>query len=90
MEKITLFTRKYNKESYEFILNKPDSGELGVLGLPIKPYISIKTTENSFGYNDTILFDNGVPYTLYRYTPNWILKAAKNAIIKKGLSEYIK
>lgn len=90
MEKITLFTRKYNKKTYTFILNKPHPGELGLLGLPIKPYISIKTPENSLGYNDTILFNNGAPYTLYRYTPKWILKAAKNAIIKKGLLEYIK
>ena len=68
-------TRRYNKETYIFKLNKPEYiGEKGILGIEITPYLSIETPENWAGYTDTVLFDHGKAYTLNRYLPNWIKK----------------
>ena len=60
-------TRKIYGETYTFYLNSPEfEGEKGICGVEIVPYISIETPENCFGYNDTVLFSFGVPYTLNR------------------------
>ena len=80
-----LFTRKYNKKTYSFYLNKG----VGALGL-YSEYISVDIPVNDFDYPDTILFNSaGKPYTLNRYLQPWILKAVTDAIIKNGYSEYI-
>lgn len=60
-------TRKIYGETYTIYLNTPEfEGEKGICGIEIQPYISIETPENCFGYNDTVLFSYGVPYTLHR------------------------
>lgn len=84
MEKILLFTRKFNGETYKFFMNKG----IGCFGI-YSEYISVETPENDFGYSDTVLFNNGNAYTLYRYLQNWILKAITEALIKKGYVKYI-
>ena len=62
-----LGTRKIYGETYTFYLNAPEfEGEKGICGVEIEPHISIETPENCFGYNDTVLFNYGVPYTLNR------------------------
>ena len=85
MIKELLFTRKYNKKTYSFYLNKG----VGVFGI-YSEYISVTTPENALGYTDTILFNStGKPYTLNKYLQPWILKAVTDAIIKNGYSKYI-
>lgn len=84
METILLFTRKYNKETYKFYLNKG----VGCFGI-YSEYISVETPENCLGYKDIILFNKGKAYTLNRYIPNWILKKITETIVKKGYSDYI-
>lgn len=79
MNKTLLFTRRFNKETYKFYHN---SG-VGCLGI-YSEYYSVETPENCFGYNDTILFNHGEPYTLHRYLAPWIKQACKKALIKKG------
>ena len=75
MKTTLVCTRKYNKEEYKFFLNEPEYvGEKGCCGIEIEPYIHVETPENSFGYTDTVLFDNGKAYTLNRYLQPWILK----------------
>lgn len=78
MKKTLLKTRKFNGEEYKFFLNEPEfTGEKGICGIEIIPYIEIETPKNCFGYNDTVLFNNGIPYTLNRYLQPWILKQLK-------------
>lgn len=80
-----LFTRKYNKEEYRFIMTTMISwGD----GKP-KKYLSVETPANCFGYHDYVIFNNGNAYTLYRYLQPWILKKIKEAVIKAGYEEYI-
>lgn len=79
METELLFTRRFKSETYKFYYNHG----YGCLGL-YDEYYSIETPANSFGYPDTILFAHGEPYALNRYLQPWILKACKNALIKKG------
>lgn len=80
-----LFTRKYNKEEYCFIITTMISwGD----GKP-KKYLSVETPANCFGYHDYVIFNNGNAYTLYRYLQPWILKKIKEAVIKAGYEEYI-
>ena len=52
-------------------------------------YVSIKTPPNCLGYEDTILFNHGEPYTLHRYLQPWILNACKEALIKKGYGDLL-
>ena len=84
MEKIFLFARKYNKETYNFYLNKG----VGCFGI-YSEYISVETPENCLGYNDTVLFNHGMPYTLNRYLQPWILRKITETIVKAGYSENI-
>ena len=84
MEKILLFTRKFNKEEYKFYMNKG----VGCLGI-YSEYISVETPKNDFGYTDTVLFNHGTPYTLNRYLQKWILKAITEVLIKKGYNDYM-
>ena len=52
-------TRKFAKEEYRFYLNTPEySGEKGVCGIEITPYITVKTPENDFGYDDTFIYSH--------------------------------
>lgn len=92
------FSRKYNEEEYKFYLNEPEySGEKGILGIEITPYVSVKTPENCFGYEDTVLlwYENGhlhdgKPYTLNRRLPAWILKGLgkqMNRLYRKEILE---
>ena len=75
MKTTLVCTRKYNKEEYKFYLNEPEYvGEKGVLGIEITPYVSVVTPENGFGYSDTVLMSNNIPYTLHRYLQPWILR----------------
>lgn len=78
METEYLFSRKFNGEEYKFY-HKSMNTKWGLYS-----YFEIDTPANCFGYEDHILFDNGTPYTMYRYCPNWILKSCKEALIKHG------
>lgn len=80
-----LFTRKYNKEEYQFFLETMISW---VDGKP-KKYLSVETPKNCFGYPDYVHFSNGNAYTLYRYLQPWTLKKIKKAVIRAGYEEYI-
>ena len=83
MKTTLICTRKYNKEEYKFYLNEPEyTGEIGLLGLPIEPYVYVETPENGFGYSDTVLIRNGEAYTLHRYLPRWILKKIEKKMIE--------
>lgn len=76
MTSTVIATRKYNKESYNFILNLPSfEGEKGVCGIEIKPYITVEAPENAFGYTDTFLYNdaNNSGYFMHRYHPQWII-----------------
>ena len=84
MERILLFTRKFNKEEYKFYMNKG----VGCFGI-YSEYISVETPKNDFGYTDTVLFNHENPYTLNRYLQKWILKAITEVLIKKGYKEYM-
>lgn len=90
-----LFSRKFNKETYEFYLNTYDFYPNGYYpwrdynGAEEHTYISIKTPPNCLGYVDTILFNHGEPYTLYRYLQPWILKACKQVLINKGYGDLL-
>ena len=79
MKDILLFTRRFQGETYTFYHH----AGVGCLGLYTE-YFSVETPENCFGYSDTILFNNGEPYTLYRRLPNWILRECKKALEKRG------
>lgn len=93
------FSRKYDGEEYKFFLNEPEyPGEKGVCGIEITPYVSVKTPENCFGYEDTVLlwYENGnvlkegKPYTLERGLPNWILNGLgrqMNRLFRKEVLE---
>ena len=87
MIKELVLTRKYAGENYYYYLNKPEyTGETGVCGMPITPYISCITPENSFGYTDTVLLNtdnegNKTAYTLHRYLQPWILKKIEKKMI---------
>lgn len=91
-----LQTRKFDGEEYKFFINYPEySGEKGVCGVEIEPYIEVETPPNSFGYPDTVLLgekaiytSNGYfikhekfAYTLHRYLPRWILKKLEKQMI---------
>lgn len=80
-----MFTRRFNRGTYEFYLNKG----VGCFGV-YSEYISVHTPENAFGYHDTILFHDGKPYTLHRYLQPWILRAVTKTLVEKGYSEYMK
>ena len=79
-----LFTRKFNKETYKFFLNKG----VGCFGI-YSEYISVETPKNCFGYTDTVLFNHGKAYTVNRYLQNWILKSITQTLIKKGYVAYM-
>ena len=85
MQKILLFKRKFNGETYKFYINKG----IGVFGV-YSEYVSVETPENDFGYSDTVLFNNGKAYTLHRYLPKWILNSITKVLIKNGYSNFIK
>ena len=75
MKTTLVCTKKYNKEEYKFFLNEPEyEGEKGILGMEIKPYVSVTTPENDFGYSDMILLSHGKAYTLHRPLPKSILE----------------
>ena len=82
--------RRFKKESYYIYLNQPSFiGETGACGIEIVPYVIVDTPENSFGYQDSVLFDNkGNGYCLHRSLPNWIMrkleKENKNILKKYG------
>ena len=78
MNKEYLFSRKFNGEEYKFYRKTMNMDN------EIITYYVVDTPENSFGYHDHILFDNGKPYTMYRYCPQWILNACKRILIAKG------
>ena len=84
MEKNLLFTKKYNKETYKFYLNKG----IGCFGI-YSEYISVETPENCLGYSDTVLFNHGTPYTLNRYLQPWIMRKITDTIVKNGYGDYI-
>ena len=68
-------TRKYNKESYNFILHLPSfEGERGVCGIELKPYITVETPENCLGYTDTFFYNDikNSGYYSHREHPQWI------------------
>lgn len=96
MNKELIQTRKYNGEEYKFYLISPSyDGELGCLGVELRPYIQVLTPQNDFGYEDIIQlntvrsYDNSgvfigyrpIVTTTYRYLPNWILKGIQKQII---------
>ena len=78
MEREYLFSRKFKGEEYKFYHETwhDKSGPYS--------YFFVETPKNSFGYPDYILFSNGIPYSKWRYCPQWILKACKMALVKKG------
>lgn len=85
MKSINIATRKYNKESYNFILNLPSyEGEKGVCGIEIKPYITVESPENCLGYEDTFIYNNTEKngYFLHRYHPQWIINKIINTCSK--------
>lgn len=90
-----LFTRNFNKETYVFYLNPYDFYPNGYYTwrdyneVEEHTYISIKTPSNCLGYEGTILFNHGEPYTLHRYLQPWILKVCKDALIKKGYANLL-
>ena len=84
MEKTLLFTRKFKGETYNFYMNKG----VGCFGM-YSEYVSVETPKNDFGYTDTILFNQGKPYTLNRYLPKWILKEIVDTLVKKGYIPYM-
>lgn len=90
-----LFTRNFNKETYMFYLNTSYFYPNGYYPwrdyneVEEHTYISIKTPHNCLGYEDTILFNHGQPYTLHRYLQPWILKACKQALINKGCGDLL-
>lgn len=71
-------TRKFAKEEYRFYLNTPEySGEKGVCGIEITPYITVETPENDFGYEDTFFYnstENNGHFQWRHHTP-WIKRA---------------
>ena len=85
MKETKVTTRRYNKETYTFILHEPEyPGEKGVCGIEITPYYTVDTPENGLGYSDTVFItsDLKTTYTAYRYLPKWILAKIKDVIIK--------
>lgn len=89
MEKTLVKTRRFNKETYEIYLIKPSyEGETGCCGIEIEPYVQVKTPENCFGYEDTILFNSiGYGYSLNMINhPNWIMRELEK-INRKILQE---
>ena len=78
MEQEYLFSRKFNKEEYRFYRKSIYTKQGQVT------YFEVVTPENCLGYPDYILFAHGIPYSQWRYCPQWILKACKMALIKKG------
>ena len=69
-----LTTRKYEKETYKFILEV----------YPRFRYIKCETPINYFCYPDTIILtpDNKQAYTLHRYIAPWKLKKIEKVLIK--------
>lgn len=84
METTLLFTRRYEKETYKFYLNKG----VGCFGI-YSEYVSVETPENAFGYPDTVLFSHGKPYTLHRYLAPWIKRKIQETLIRKGYEPYM-
>lgn len=84
MKKTILKTRKFNKETYTFILNEPSyEGEVGCLGMEVDPYISVLTPENCFGYSDTILLSSkNNAYGINRNHPQWIMNKIEDIMIQ--------
>lgn len=78
MENEYLFSRKFNKEEYRFYRKSIYTKQGKVT------YFEVVTPENCLGYPDYILFANGIPYSQWRYCPQWILKECKKALLKKG------
>ena len=78
MEDEYLFSMHFKGEEYKFYRKS-----LYTKNGPYT-YFDVVTPENSFGYSDHILFAHGIPYSLWRYVPQWILKACKMALVKKG------
>ena len=80
-ERMELTTRRYNKQTYTFYLNKLTSGaNFGQL------YVTCETPPNDLGYPDVVLlaspsYDNN--FTPRAYTlPNWILNKIEAILIK--------
>lgn len=82
---VVLFTRKVNKQEFKFIKNTLVCCITG----KDREYLSIETPENCFGYPDTILFNKGVPRTMHRHQPKWIMKKLTEIAIKNGLEDLI-
>ena len=78
MENEYLFSRHFKGEEYRFYRK--------TLYLKSGPYtyFEVVTPENCLGYSDCIHFAHGIPYSRWRYCPQWILKACKMALVKKG------
>ena len=77
MKEITVAERKYQGETYTFILSVPiHGGETGILGIDVDPYVVVVTPENSFGYSDYFLYDRkeNSGHFCYRSYPLWIKK----------------
>ena len=78
MKKEYLFSRHFKGEEYKFYRDTLylKSGQY--------TYFFVETPENSLGYPDRIQFAHGIPYSQWRYCPQWILKECKKALLKKG------
>lgn len=86
MREITIARRKYQKETYTFILNLPEyKGETGCIGIEIKPYISVETPENALGYTDTFLYNEqeNDGYFLHISLSTHSIKSVAKSIAKK-------
>lgn len=75
-----LFTRKFNKEVYKFYLV---TDRCWVDNEPMYNYW-IETPENCLGYTDIISFTGGVGCGIHRTHANYIYKACKQALLKRG------
>ena len=78
MEKEYLFSRHFKGEEYKFYRISTYT-KFGLV-----TYFDVVTPDNCLGYPDHILFAHGIPYSQWRYCPQWILKACKMALVKKG------
>lgn len=78
-----LFTRKIDKENYDFYLDTTVfEGKKFV-------YLKVYTPENCLGYPDVVLFTSkGIPYTLHRYLAPWKLEKISKIVDANNLTKY--
>lgn len=75
-----LFSRKFEKEIYNFFLVVDRS----YVHNELIYYYVVETPHNCFGYNDYIDFFGGCAFSKHRYHPKWIRNSCKNALLKRG------